>query len=231
MQNPPHTIRRNNILVYRRRYPTEVCSAESGQFFQFSLKTGDTKLGIRRINDWGLPKQFQDKVDALFAAKSGGYDALSIRKIATDSEAIQVIRDHYVNRMKQAEINLSHSLLPVQVGTYAEQIADSLARIFRWGHQFAKSAFEKFVNEPDWVRAVAGHESEFAVNILRPDPIAPKKRDITLARIILEHNGFRVEPGSEAERAAANASGRGVHEIYKLWRARAQSDYGYKVND
>jgi hypothetical protein len=229
MQNPPHTIRRNNVLVYRRRFPTEVVSAGTGQFFHVSLKTGDTRLAIRRIHDWNLPKQFQDRVDALFAQNSTQYDQSVPNEPATEAEAVQAVRNHFNPILAQAEIDFSQSLLPDAAEKYSDQISTTLSKIFNLSEEESKSKFSKFISDPEWIRAVA--QNTQINNILQPNPIAPNIIDQSISKIILAEAGYRLEARSNAARASANAVGRGLYEFFKLFKARAQSQYDYKITD
>jgi integrase len=232
MRNPLHTIRRNNGIVYRRRYPSDLKNAATGEFFQVSLKTGDARIAIRRINDWNLPKQFQDKVDELRHRKliSEGLN-LDQSRSATEAEALEAIRCAFMPSLKSAEVHLTHSVIPGAVPVDHPLVVNDLKQYFGIESEVAKSYLNQLSDDPNTLRAAVSQYDGFIDDITRPDPLNPSDKDVSLACRILAEAGFTACSGSTALRAAANAVGRGRFQYMRLYKARLLSDYDMRISD
>jgi integrase len=232
MTKPPYTIRRSNGLIYRRRFPSDLAGTKCGQFFQVSLKTGDAKLATRRINDWNLPKQFQDQVDLLRLQKLAD-DGIKMdyARAATESEAVTAVQSVFAPLLKNTEVHLTHSLVPGAVAVDHPLVLNSLKRLFDMDTATAKAHVTGIYADPTALRSVVNQYDELIEDATRPDPLYPSEQDLSLAYRILAEAGLAASSGSTALTAAANAVGRGRYQFVRLYKARLRSDYDMRISD
>ncbi len=228
MKNPQHTIRRSNNIVYRRRLPSDVVSPASGQFFQVSLKTGDARQALRRINDWNLPKQFQDQVDMLRGlSTSGNNKAADGRQLATSAEAMDAVKASFApvfrdleNNLIENNVSLDHPL--VRKGLSSDRYPEATAILGP-----LKSLYEDSQRRQTFLE----QNAQLLDDLSCPDLLVASDSDLALASIILAKAGLDIQPGSAAHMAAAKVAGRGRYQVERLYFARQRSDYNVKLSD
>jgi integrase len=231
MMNPKHTIRRNNILIYRRRWPQGVQAVAGGQFFQRSLATGDARLAEKRIHEWRLPFHFDEAVEAFrhaLGTESQEADAVSV------ASAIKAVISKFKPALREAEASLTHSILPLERVAYEKTVRARAIEIFKTltfkSTAQSEAYLDDFIANPEAVRAAA-RRTHLAQRLLKPDLLKPSGIDAAIAMQLLHDAKLETKAESDAHKAASNIVERGINAIAKLFLSRLNGDHSAVVDD